>query len=190
MPSFLRRPTEESAQEVAEVEHTPVVVGAVEVEEPGRYSIPQAAQFQRAVKSVSVARALVTSSHLNHEYAYVSETLSAGLKARHRGEAALAPVGAAHRQPAGAAVRRLGAAGHSNSRRPARRLATSTNQDIDSIVSPNHLLVLVGSQPSPGADCLPATAPFPARRQLGEELTGTSPGRLASGRHCRRRPRC
>jgi hypothetical protein len=173
MPSFLRRPTEESAQEVAEVEHKPVVVGAVEVEEPGRYSIPQAAQFQRAVKSVSVARALVTSSHLNHECAYVSETLSAGLKARHRGEAALAPVGAAHRQPAGAAVRRLGEAGHSNSRRPARWPSTPTVEAILSVVSRNHLLVLMRSQPSPGADYLPATAPFPARRQLGRELPGT-----------------
>jgi len=58
--------------------------------------------------------------HLNHECAHVSETLSAGLKARHRDEAALAPAGAVHRQPAGAAVRRLGEAVYSSSMRRAR----------------------------------------------------------------------
>ena len=146
MPSFLHRPTEESAQEVAEVEHKPVVVGAVEAEEPGRYSIPQAAQFQRTIKSVLVARALVTSFltlRISHECPHVSVTLSAGLKARHRGEAALAPVGAAHRQPAGAAVRRLEEAGHSNSRRPARWSRLSIAElGIQSSVSRNHLLLL------------------------------------------------
>jgi hypothetical protein len=176
MPSFFRRPTEESAQEVAGVEHTPAVVGVAGVEEPDRYSIPQPTQFQRAVKSVSVARALMTSfltSRTSHECPHVSETLSAGLKARHRGEAALAPVGAAHRQQAGAAVRRLEEAGHSNSRRPARWLSTPTVEATLPVVSRNHLLFLMRSQPSPGADCLPATAPFPARRQSGREFPGT-----------------
>jgi hypothetical protein len=176
MSSFLGGTTEESAQEVAGVEHTLAVVGVAEAEEPDRYSIPQPTQFQRAVKSVSVARALVTSFlalRTSHEYPHVSETLSAGLKARHRGEAALAPVGAAHRQPAGAAVRRLGEAEHSNSRRPARWPSTPTVEATLPVVSRNHLLVLTRSQPSPGADCLAATAPSPARRQLGRESPGT-----------------
>ena len=127
------------------MERTLAVVGAVEVEEPGRYSIPQAAQFQRAVKSVSVARALMTSFltlRTSHECPHVSETLFAGLKARHRDEAALAPVGAAHRQPAGAAGHRLGEAGHSNSRRPARWPSTPTVEAILPVVSRNHPLLV------------------------------------------------
>jgi hypothetical protein len=145
MPSFLRRPTEVSAQEVVGVEHTLAVVGVAEVEEPGRHSIPQAAQFQRAVKSVSVARALMTSFlalRTSHECPTVSETLPADLKARHRDEAALAPVGAGHRQPAGAAVRRLGEVGHNNSMRPARWIPESTGIAAWPVVSRNHLLLV------------------------------------------------
>ncbi len=125
------------------MEHTLAVVGVAEVEEPGRHSIPQAAQFQRAVKSVSVARALMTSFlalRTSHECARVSGTLSADLKARHRDEAALAPVGAGHRQPAGAAVRRLGEAGHNNNMRPIRWPSTPTEEIVRPVVSRDHLL--------------------------------------------------
>ena len=145
MSSFLGGTTEESAQEVAGVEHTLAVVAVAEVEEPGRHSIPQATQFQRAVKSVSVARALMTSFlalRTSHECPHVSETLSADLKDRHKDEAALAPVGAAHRQPAGAAVRRLGEAGHNSSTRPTQWPSTPTVEAVLPVVSRNHPLLL------------------------------------------------
>ena len=79
---------------------------------------------------------------ISHECPHVSETLSAGLKARHKDEAALAPVEAAHRQPAeGAAVRRLGEAGNSSTR-PTQWPSTSTLEAVLPVVSRNHLLLL------------------------------------------------
>ena len=146
MSSFLGGTTEESTQEVAGAAgHTRVVEEVAEVEEPGRHSIPQATQFQRAVKSVPVARALMTSFltvRISHECPHVSETLSAGLKARHKDAAALVPVEAAHRQPAEGVVARA-EAGHSNSRRPARWSRLSISElGIQSSVSRNHLLLL------------------------------------------------
>ena len=128
------------------MEHTLAVVGVAEVEEPGRHSIPQPTQFQRAVKSVSVARALMTSFlalRTSHECPHVSETLSAGQWVRHKDEAALVPVEAAHRQPAeGAAVRRLGEAGHNSSTRPTRWPSTPTVEAVLPVVSRNHLLLV------------------------------------------------
>jgi len=78
----------------------------------------------------------------SHECPHVSETLSAGQWVRHKDEAALVPVEAAHRQPAeGAAARRLGEAGNSSTR-PTRWPSTPTVEAVLPVVSRNHLLLL------------------------------------------------
>jgi len=78
---------------------------------------------------------------ISHECPHVSETLSAGLKDRHKDEAALVPVEAARRRPVEGVVARA-EAGHSSSMRPARWPSTPIVEAVLPVVSRNHLLLL------------------------------------------------